>query len=461
MRLPPNAHNALVSRATQQLGEIHWYLLRASALVESRTIKARRVKGPLGRAGFTIPERTAFGEEVGRDEIHWWIWKKETDIGTLRSRTASALNACNNIYAVCDRLQKARPTSYANLIQALRDFADTNGIDIGHLHEYVSWLYMKDALAPSILYTYRVWGSTRRCDRSVPLHADTLPAEKSRTMQVLAHAVLGLRGSFGLYAYEQAYMDIAGEIANGMDPESNSAGTIKVPPASVIARTAADVYHECTVYFREIRQSLRNILLDIDKFVEQRGVVHSDQFWRTFVERAAQTRTVEPQLWDFKETLSLWHAPKGRARDQAKVALAEDVAGFANARGGVLIVGVADDQPRRIVGIGTTPREVETRLKLAKTAIADHVKPHRIDVVFRQVLLSGHTNSEAICLVIVVPQAAEPIGVHDGTGRYSYPVRRETGLDRVAQLDLAVCKDDVKGENCDFLRELVQFTGTV
>jgi hypothetical protein len=74
----------------------------------------------------------------------------------------------------------------------------------------------------------------------------------------------------------------------------------------------------------------RNIKLDIEKFKEPQSLYASDEFWRTFITKASRVKTAEPQLWDFKETLNVWHLKDDPARRQAKVTFEEDVASLAN-----------------------------------------------------------------------------------------------------------------------------------
>jgi hypothetical protein len=101
-------------------------------------------------------------------------------------------------------------------------------------------------------------------------------------------------------------------------------------------------FEEFAEYFELVRDSLRNILLDVAKFVEQRDFVNDDAFWQSFIQKAIQTKKSENSLWDFKETLTMWHTGTKSEPEQtkAKVTFAEDVASFANAHGGVLIIGV-------------------------------------------------------------------------------------------------------------------------
>jgi hypothetical protein len=57
-----------------------------------------------------------------------------------------------------------------------------------------------------------------------------------------------------------------------------------------------------------------------------------------------------------------------------------------------------------------------------------------------------------------VSEACSSVGVSDGEGRFSYPVRRETGIGRVARSDTPAIKSHRKSDNRDFLGELKQFT---
>ena len=172
------------------------------------------------------------------------------------------------------------------------------------------------------------------------------------------------------------------------------------------------------------------------------------------MEKAVRARTAEPQLWDFKATLPMWHIERGPDRERAKVAFAEDVASLANARGGVLIVGVNDQ--REVVGIGDI-REAENRLKSASEVLQERLEYDRPIFRFHQLVLRGRDGREKICLLVIVAQACGVVGVHDGEGRYTYPVRRETGLKRETRDALMTPKMHMKSDNHEFLSELNQF----
>jgi hypothetical protein len=109
------------------------------------------------------------------------------------------------------------------------------------------------------------------------------------------------------------------------------------------------------------------------------------------------------------------------------------------------------------VGIGANLREIETRLKIASEVIARHVEYDRPITSLRLVTLPGTDGVDKHCLLVIAAQACGAVAVNDGDGHYTYPVRRETGIQRVSQMDLLRPKIHMKSDNHDFLRELMQF----
>jgi hypothetical protein len=104
-------------------------------------------------------ETTAFGKEVGLDEIHWWVFEKETDVDELLAKTERTLESVQALKQPASKLKNNEPESYLDLLLTLKDFAEQHRANIDSLHEYVSWLMKRDVMAPRILFTYRVWGS--------------------------------------------------------------------------------------------------------------------------------------------------------------------------------------------------------------------------------------------------------------------------------------------------------------
>jgi hypothetical protein len=444
--LDDHVHEALFSDATLKIGEIHGALLKSTHIMD----KERWI--PVKREFGWTHEWTEFGKHVGQDEINWWIVENETNLDELLAITNEALNAVQVLKTDSAKLKDKEPESYKALLVDLKEFAEQHRAEIDTLHKYVGLLEKRHPMAPRILFTYRVWGSTRMADREMKLDAEEAGKWKEKTLRALAEIALGVRER-GDLVYWDKYHEVGFEIYESLDPETTPPDYEIIPPEpKVVRRTARAVYDKCATYFLEIRDSLRNIKLDIEKFKEQQDLYASDEFWRPFITKASEVKTAEPQLWDFTETLTVWHVKNDPERRQAKVAFAEDVASLANTSGGVLVIGVNDK--REIVGIGDG-RSLENRLKVAKDVLEEFLEYDREIVTLRQIGMGE--KRDMVCLVIVVSQACSSVGVSDGEGRFSYPVRRETGIERVARMDTPAIKSHRKSDNRDFLVELKQF----
>jgi Putative DNA-binding domain len=435
----------LFSPAVLALGRIHWMLLRSAEIMDKdRFVDSQGDSGLRVTHGFTD-----FGNEVALDEIHWWVFTQEQNRRELQDRTNTALHSADRLYEDAKKLRENKPESYEKLIVSLKDFADARSSEIDALLDYVNWLDTRDPRAPRILFTYRIWGSTRMADRSVKLPDQQVLTEDFQ--KLLSDIVLGVRGTF-TRKIDEIHSELAYEMWDSVDPEYQS--EIRVPESALIGRTAFEVYIDCAVYFEEIRRSLRNILLDVKTFENERDLTESDAFWREFIVKAAKWKGSETQVWDFKETLTMWHS-KNEAKQDAKVEFAEDIAAFANTKGGVLVVGITD-KTREIVGISGPRADLENRVKFASDVIVSLVERGDQITKLRQVAIEVN-GERRIVIVVLVAQASGVIGVHNGTGQYTFPVRRETGKALVSKSDVAGGKTLIKSDNYDFLKNLATF----
>lgn len=326
-------HDLLLSDTTEMLAQIHRTLLRSQQAMHDQSWTA--TSGPISH----LTALTQFGREVGGDEIHWWIFQREPDVDHLAAITKSTLDSVQVLKNAASALKDREPKTYEDLLTSLKEFADVHRAQITALHGYVSRLMERGITAPIILFSYRVWGSTRRADRMLHPKEEDGRESDNATVLTLIELVLGVRNR-DMLVYNKAHFDIGMSIFDSLDPEQiDDDAEIFVPEAGVIRRTSYTVYDNCATYFTELRDSLRNILVDTDKFKEQRALFESDEFWQQFLTKARNVKTTETQLWDFKETLPLWHVKGERERRDAKVTFAEDLASFANTSGGVLIVG--------------------------------------------------------------------------------------------------------------------------
>jgi len=442
-------HKELFSGYSLKLGKTFWYILKAANEMDRRRYRT------LADGAFEQTVTTDFGKEVGSDEMHWWIFKKEDKIDELQKRTKQALPFVQKLKENSKKLITNPPSKYDELVSTLKEFAESHGSEIDVLYEYVAWLHKRNILAPCILYTYRVWGATRRSDRWVGIEAENLDTEDPSIIERLTAIVFGLARR-GRYTLNSVYYEVSHEIYDSLDPEYS--GPVSIPMNRVLIQTSYESLGEFATFFEFIRNSLRNILLDIEKCEEQKVLMKSESFWNAFIEKARHARKAEPQLWDFKKTLNMWHVKKPDVKAEKELDFCEAIASLANAEGGVLIIGISDTSPREILGIGEDTVEIERRLKYTRKVIANYIKYDRDIVYFQQVSLKDKSGNERICLVIVIAQAEEVVSVKDKKGKFSYPVRRATGLDRIDRDEIAIKKLHIKNDNYDFIKELYQFT---
>ncbi len=445
--------SSILTDTASLLGELHWYLLRSSKLMcdkRSRVLKEHS----LGLT-FERHELTDFGHEVGRDEIDWWVNRNEQDTPELRERTEQAMAAAQTLRTEAIALRGFEPASYDDLMARFQGFVESFRAEIAVLHEYVVWLDRKSVLAPEILFTYKVWGSTRMADRRIDINfaLSTPKEEEPNTIHRLAEIVLGLSDS-QFSAIERARMDLLGE-AYESGAEDDEEEPLQIPMDRILRRTANRAIEECIIYFSELRDSLRDIVIHVGKREDTEDIVNSDAFWRSFISKATVSGRIERELWDFKETLAMWHAVNAGGRARAKVTTAEDIAAFANADGGCLLVGIRDD--KRIAGIGDTDRDRENRVKTLNDALAELIQYPRQIWKVHQLLANGTDGKEKLCLIVIAARACEPVGVKGTNGSYTYPVRHGTGIAREDPEKLRNARIHDKNDNFDFLERLRQF----
>jgi len=417
-------HKMLFSGASLELGKIHWYIQKADTEMN----------------------------EVGFDEIHWWVFKKETNVEKLLKKSEEALKSVQKLKEDSFELKKQPPLkSYSDLIRKIKEFTEHHKEEIHVLYDYVVWLHKKDVLAPCVLFTYRVWGSTRLSDRMVRINANDI-AEDCEMVKKCTEFSLGLRIR-SRYTIVDAYWDILSDIAESADPEYQR--SIVVPKQRVIAKTTHEVLDELAAYFEFIRQSLRNIILDCKKYNYQKELLFSENFWLNFIKKAMEDDRIETQLWDFKETFEMWEIGKSnkKEREKAIIKFCEQIASFANTTGGVLIVGVTDKPPREIKGL----RDLENKLKLAKTKIKEYIDYDADFVHFQQILMKDINDNTVSCLIIAIAQTKNVVAVKDKNGHFTYPVRVSTGLERMEPEKIRRAKINIYNDNFDYLKELKTF----
>jgi predicted HTH transcriptional regulator len=161
---------------------------------------------------------------------------------------------------------------------------------------------------------------------------------------------------------------------------------------------------------------------------------------------------IEAQLWDFKETLAMWHT-SGEEKARQVADFCENVAMFANSKGGVILIGVTDERPRRVIDV----KNPEERIKHLSEVISKFCIYPKQFTTIHQVPMQGQSGT-VLCLVVAIAQTKGVVSVVDNRGRYSYPRRSQTGILRVDQKSIELSKTEVLKDNYNFISELYKIS---
>ena len=196
-------------------------------------------------------------------------------------------------------------------------------------------------------------------------------------------------------------------------------------------------------HFLEIYDDLD---IDLNEYEKQKSIIHKDSYWSNFITKNLD-RT-EGELWDFKQTFEMWEVSELSLKAIKQIDFCEKVAAFANAQGGVFIVGVTDKIPRKIIGVS----DLENKMQSIKTIARKWIDFNRDFIILKETLMKDDNDCEQQCLIIVVAQTKGVMGVKHEDGRFSYPIRLETGLDRYSYSEIEDRKREITANNFDFLR---------
>jgi len=191
---------------------------------------------------------------------------------------------------------------------------------------------------------------------------------------------------------------------------------------------------------------------DIKKFERTQSLLYNDDFWLRFIKRSFDKE--ETHFWDFKQTLAMWEGDKTKLED-FQIKFCENVASFANASGGVIIIGITDKKPRKIIGIAN----LENRMETIRKTIIRWITYKEAFFTLREIKLKDGQEFDVSCLILAIKQTKNPIGVRHKDKRHSFPVRLETGHNYEDFEVLKLLKKDILRDNYNFLdhlRELVK-----
>ena len=433
-----DAYEEMLSQTPlRQLGEAHLRIIRSA-----QKMNAALREETQDEHGFISYHWTDFDKLVAGDEIAWWVRERIASLDVLEARAVETREAFQRLLEDAKVLQsKDAPATYLGLVESVCRVCNSNAKAIGTFLEFVKWLEESDDLGPSILFTYKVWGSTRLAERE--FHDDPALGEEEQ-LCISTEWAAGLRTG-GQATLDQVTRDVSGEIADSIDPETYS-GPIYVTYERISHRVASAVTSNLVTYFELLRNSCRDLEIEIAKAEKLVALFDSEAFWRAFVDAVVKTNRTEELWWDVKQSLEMWHTT-GNVKRLKEQDFCERVAAFANTEGGVLVIGVTDAPPRKILGV----QDPENRIKHIYSSILSHsdLTPPALKV--KEVLLVDDAGVSRACLVIGVAKAPTIVSVKDEAGKLSYPIRNGPGIVLSSPNTIGLSKQHQKGYDWEFL----------
>ncbi len=191
-----------------------------------------------------------------------------------------------------------------------------------------------------------------------------------------------------------------------------------------------------------------------DVYGNKQKIFYNQPFMIKFIKKAM--KKTESKLWDFKQTLSMWNGGKNKKKSQIK--FCESVAGFANAEGGILIIGITNKIPRKIIGLN----DLENKKQSLKTTIRKFIDYRKEFYILNEIIIKNEQDSEQTCLILAITQTKNHIGVRQKDKKkdkfyYSFPIRLETGIVCEDYTILQENKSIIYQDNYKFVDKIKKF----
>jgi hypothetical protein len=435
------AYDTLISQpALRALGEAHLRIIRAE-----RKMSALLHEKSKSESGFSTSRWTDFGRMVADDEIAWWVRERIDSLDVLKVKAAEAREALQTLLNDAKKLQsRPAPGTFLELVESVCGLCTSDAAQIETLLSFVNWLEESDERGPCILFTYKVWGSTRLAEREFHEPPDLTEEQQ---LQICTEWATGLRTRYWT-TRQHVIMDVSPEIADSIDPETHS-GPINVSYESVAPRVAYEVTNRLIIYFEFLRNSCRDLEIEIGKAEQVLGLLDDGSFWQSFIAAVVKSNRTEETWWDLKQTLEMWHA-KQPAKRLKELDFCELVAAFANTEGGVFIIGVSDAAPRQIVGL----TDIENKVKYLYSAILSNTDISKPAIRVKEVHLQDDAGTVRACLIVGVAKTPNAVYVKDDAGKLSYPIRQGPGKVPSDPTNIGNSKAHQKGYNWEFLDRL-------
>lgn len=438
-----STHDDLFSESVMLVGIIHDILATAER-------KIREKSTSIDSDTFVSLE-TAFGLEVGQDEILWWVEKKEQNLEELLEKTKFVIVHAQKLKKDSEEFKKTHTKEeYDVLIYKIRKFIDEHTSEVSSLRDYVQWLLSKDPLAPSIMFCYPGWGSSRIDDRRLGTEGRKIVDEDSK-IKKCAEIALGFGIQVG-YTLGIVYWDVVREQLDSDEGIFNE----HVPKEYLLTRAENEIVDRFSDYFRGIRDSLRQIILRIEHKLEQNSFLFQESFIQSFVKKAKEPHRVENNLWDFKQTLEMWEITDQVPKEEAEFEICDQIGSYANSNGGILIIGIENTE-RKVIGL----IDLENKIQFLRQVISKYIQYGTDFLKIIQFSLNDSEGTEKQCLAIIIAQTKLPVTVQSKKGLTSVPIRLGTGKTRKSYEEVKETKKNVVRDNYDLAKLIEDFVSDV
>ncbi len=197
---------------------------------------------------------------------------------------------------------------------------------------------------------------------------------------------------------------------------------------------------------------VRNLEFNFTEREEELLIIEDNAFWKEFINKSKEDNQVEPKRWDFKQTLDMWEVDLN-FKVKKQIEFCENVIAFANADGGVIIIGITDQPPRKIIGV----EDIETKIIDCTEKIMRWIRPKIDFFQIKAVNIPREEGKIKTCLQIIIAQTKKAMRVQLDNGSCIFKVRIESGKQPINLEDLEGRKENVIQTNYRFLHFLKKF----
>ena len=155
-----------------------------------------------------------------------------------------------------------------------------------------------------------------------------------------------------------------------------------------------------------------------NEFERDREILYDEELLKSFIFKAIEEKRTEDKFWDFKLMLEYWK-PECQVKEKKIYEFCENIAAFANSEGGLIIIGISNEDPRKIFDI----KKVEIRANDCGGKIRKFCDYKKLFYEIRILKIEDSDGVSKNCIVIAVKQTSDVVGVKIGTGKVSYQIR--------------------------------------